>query len=329
MDLGGIRMNRRARLLAATVAIAVTGGLTATLAPARASAGALPVGFSCTENLVGGVLPIPLGTINLPVDLSVLNNLTVPVGTTIAPLTGTLALTPVLAAVGKTLSDAVNVTSDLVAQVGTSQVPLVLDTLDGAVQVPSLPVPALPGNLPVSLARGSSLTVGLKGLLGGLLGTVTCVLPAISGQLANILVRTPSQIATGTTVGGGPVSYGDGSGGGSTVPGGSGAGGQNVNPCTLAVPQTGRSAGLAARAARRSAPSRLAPRIVVHTTRTARGTVVACYGTVPIARSSLLRGHAVLRLPRFYPGHYRITVRYLGAGRFRGSALRVPMSVTA
>lgn len=327
-------MHRRARMLATALALAVTGGLTATVAPAEAAASPVPVAFNCTENLIGGVLPIPLGTVTLPVDLSVLNNLTVPVGTTIAPLTGTLGLAPVLATLGKTLSDALGVTSSLVAQVGASQVPLVLNTLGGAVQVPSLPVPALPGNLPVSLASGSSLTVGLKGLLGGLVGTVTCVLPAASAQLANILVRTPSQITTGTTVGAGPVSYGPGGGSlGNSAGGGAGAtqgvGGQAVNPCTLAVAQAGRSAKVSARAARRSAPSKVAPRIVVHTTRTARGNVVACYGTVPIARSSLLLGQAVLRLPRFYPGRYRIMVRYLGAGRFRGAALRVRMVVTA
>lgn len=321
-------MNRRTRMQAVAVAFAVTGGLTAAVAPAQATTPSpVSVGFSCTENLLGA-LPIPLGTLNLPVDLSVLDNLTVPVGTTIAPVTGTLGLAPVLAAVGKSLTDALNVTSSLVAQVGSSQVPLVLNTLGGALQVPSLPLPALPGNLPVSLAQGSSLTVGLKGLLGTLLGTVTCVLPAVSGQLANILVRTPQQISSGSTVGGGPVSYGGGSTGGSVTSGGSSAGAQIANPCTQPLARAARSARVSARSAQRSTPSRVAPRVVVHSSKAARGVVVACYGTVAIAKASVVRGHAVLRLPRFYPGHYRIAVRYLGRGTFRGSALKVRLTVT-
>lgn len=316
-------MNRRTRALSAAVALVVGGGLSAVVAPAHATTAApVSVGFSCTENLLGA-LPLPLGTINLPVDLSVLDNLTVPVGATIAPVSGTLGLAPVLAAVGKGVSDAVGVTSSLVAQVGSSQVPLVLDTLSGALQVPSLPVPALPGNLPVSLAQGGSLTVGLRGILGSLLGTVTCLLPAASAQLANILVRTPQQISTGTTIGGGPVSYG-----GSTV-GGSSAAAQVSNPCTQPLARASRSAHVSARAARRSTPSRVAPRVVVHTSRAARGVVVACYGTVAISQASAARGRAVLKLPRFYPGHYRIGVRYLGRGSFRGSALRVRLNVTA
>lgn len=325
-------MIRRSRLLAAAAALVVAAGLTATVAPADAASSPVPVGFSCSENLLSGLglpLPaVPLGTIYLPMDLSVLDNLTVPVGSTIAPLTGTLGLAPLLSAVGKTLTDALDVTSALVAQVGASTVPLALDTLDGAVQVPSLPVPALPGNLPVSLAQGSSLTVGLKGLLGGLLGTITCVLPAVSGQLANILVRTPSQISSGTSVGGGPVSYGGGSSGGTTYGGGASTGGKTVNPCTMPLARAARSAKVAARTARTSAPSKVAQRIVVHTVRTARGAVYACYGTIPIARSSLLLGSATLRLPRFYPGHYRIAVRYLGAGQFHGATVKVRMSVT-
>lgn len=321
-------MSRRARLLAAAIAFAVTGGLTSTVAPAEAATGPVSVGFNCTENLIGGLLPIPLGTISLPADLSVLDNLTVPVGTTIAPVTGALGLAPLLSVVGTTLSHLLNVTSNITAQVGTSVVPVALNALTGTLQLPSLPVPGLPGNLPVTLAQGSSLSFGISGLLGNLLGTVSCVLPAVSGQLANILVRTPTQISSGTTVGGGPVSYGGGSTGGSTI-GGTSAGGQTVNPCAMPLARAARSAKVSARAARRSVPSKVAPRIVVHTKRTAQGNVVACYGTTPIARSSLVLGRAVLKLPRFYPGHYRIGVRYLGAGAFRGAAVKVRMSVTS
>lgn len=323
-------MNRRARMLAAAVALAVTGGLASTVAPAEAASAPVSVPFSCTENLLSGLLPvqIPLGTVNLPVDLSVLDNLTVPIGSTIAPITGTLGLAPLLAVVSTTIDHLVSVTSSITAQVGTSTVPLVLNTLTGALQVPSLPVPGLPGNLPVSLAQGSSLSFGIAGLLGNLLGTVSCVLPAASGQLANILVRTPSQISTGTTVGGGPVSYGGGgSTGGSLL--GTSAGGQVVNPCTMPLARAVRSAKVSARSARTATPSRVAPRVLVHTARSARGTVVACYGTTPIARSSVLFGRAVLKLPRFYPGRYRIGVRYLGAGAFRGAAVKVRMTVTS
>ena len=312
-------MSVRSRLLALGASAALLGGVLA-VAPAPAHAAPAPVAvYSCAPKLLGGV---PLPAVDVPVDLDVLETLTVPAGGTLGQITGTLGLGGLLGEVRGLVSNLLVSVDGLVVTLD-GQVHRATVSAAGAITIPPLPVPTVPGSFPVTLP--ASFDIGLLGgVLGGVVGSASCVLEGTDDLVTTLLVQgstTPGTSGAGN-VGGGPVV---GTGAHPVVDA------SRSNPCvTTPAPRAGQKATrLSAKAAKVSWRKRPAIRLSAMAKRkAAKGRVIACYGALKIGQKKLRQGRATLRTLRFYPGRYRVKLVYLGSAHARARTRSVTLRVT-
>jgi hypothetical protein len=308
-------MSVRSRLLAVGASAALVGGaLAVTPAPAHAAPAQPTAIYSCVPTLLHA---LPLPAVDVPVDLDVLDSVTVPVGGTLAQVTGSLGLGALAGLVSNLLVTVDGLTVTLNDKIYDATV-----SKKGAITLPALPVPEVPGSFPVTLPQKLDIDL-LGGLVGGLLGTASCTIKGTDRLVTTLLV-------TGATAPGGSGGSG-GTGAGPVVTGGSAVvSASRSNPC---VTTPARKAGqrptrLTAKAAKVSWKKRPAVKLAVTSKRAkAKGTVIACYGAMKIGQKKLRKGKATLRTVRFYPGRYRVKVVYLGGAHARAKAKTITLRV--
>ncbi|GAB7004236.1 hypothetical protein JCM18899A_17080 [Nocardioides sp. AN3] len=306
-------MSHRLRLLGSGLSAALVAGALAA-APTPAGAAAHPVAiYSCVPTL-GGVVPVTLPPVDMPVNLDVLDSVTVPVGGTLGQISGTLGVQGLLSSLGGAASSLLGAGGLAVTLAGDTYQGAVASS--GAVSVPALPVPDTAGSFPVTLPP--SLTVH------GLLGTASCTIKGADDVITTLLVTAPANP-------GGPGT--DGGGRGPVTPGGGSEAVVNPsrpNPCVTAPRARAgqRPTKLSAKAGKVSWKRRPSVKVAATSRRKpARGTVIACYGAMKIGQRNLRHGKATLRTLRFYPGHYWVKLVYLGGGKARPKTRMVALRV--
>jgi len=304
-------MPHRFRLLTAGLAAALAGGaLGAAPAPAQADTTGHTAVYSCLPTALG----LPLPPVVVPVDLDVLDQVTAPAGTVLAPVSGTLGIGDLVAALGGTIGNLLMTVDGLVVTLDGVSRPVTVSNV-GGLTLPALPVPGVPGTFPVTLPSGFDISAP-GGLMGGLLGTAHCTIVGLDDVVTTLVVPRATP----------------GAGAGPVLPPGShlAVSAARSNPCvaTPAAKAGQRRTGLTAHAPRVSWKRRPAITVGVTTRHTpARGRVIACYGALKIGQRRLQHGRATLRTLRFHPGRHRVRLVYLGSVTSRPTARTIALRV--
>lgn len=322
----------RARLMGWGACAALVSGMLVAAPPAANAAGST-VNYTCERPAVTDpVLGIPLlpavgGTVAVQVD-GVAEEVTMPTGGTLGQLTGTLGLSDLLTTLGGTLGQLLGTVEGLAFSLdGVTKDASVSPA--GVVTIPAFDLPTGEGDFDLTAPDQFVLKS-----LDGVLGTVTCTLDPLDPVVTRLLVRAPGPETDGPVVTPGPETPGTETPGTGTPGTGTPGTGEDattaMDPCVaVPAPRAGqRPTTLKAKAEARSWKKKPAVALTVKARKKpARGTVVACYGTLRIGQATLKKGKATLRTVRFYPGRYRFKLVYLGSATAKPKAKTVLVKV--
>ncbi|HEY0890714.1 MAG TPA: hypothetical protein VGE38_13990 [Nocardioides sp.] len=315
----------RARLMGwGACAALVSGMLVAAPPPAVAADVSKVLDYTCTPN---GLLSSLLGSepFSLPIELDALDEVEREIGAApLDPILGSsTGLSELLGELGVTGATLLSSVEGLVFTLEEATYRPEVELATGALSLPSLPIPSEAGTY--ELTAPDSFTV--TSMLSVLTGTVTCALDPLDPLdpvVTRLLVRAPGPETDGPVVTPGPETPGTG------TPGTGEDATTAVDPCVaVPAPRAGqRPTTLKAKAEARSWKKKPAVALTVKARKKpARGTVVACYGTLKIGQATLKKGKATLRTVRFYPGRYRFKLVYLGSATAKPKAKTVLVKV--